>query len=210
MSFKITNSPQKTIPDSDSETSILVPNDFLQALESLRGISPRPEIHLNEVPAPKRLAPYSLALTAEVNSDTKTIDPDCYLGDGRLVVIYDPAGQPAWGGTFRIIAQLTANLENEVRDDPFLGEVVWSWLTDSFQDSGVGIHHLSGTVTRVLSESFGKIELTGSETEIELRASWTPNSPDIEPHALAWINAMSSICGLSPCIEGVTTLRLKR
>jgi len=43
-----------------------VPEDFVRVLHSLRAARLRPEIHLEEVPAPGRIAPYSVALTGEV------------------------------------------------------------------------------------------------------------------------------------------------
>ena len=131
---------------------------------SLRGRRQRPEVRLDEVPAPTRVAPFALALTAEVNP---TPEPETLLGNGRFVVLHDPDGQSAWDGTFRVIVMARATLEDELGADPLLGEVGWAWLTDSLADAGAGYHSLSGTVTRVLSESFGGLSLRGREVEIE-------------------------------------------
>ena len=43
--------------------------DFRTALTSLREVRLRPEMVLEEAPAPQRLAPYAIALTAEVVVD---------------------------------------------------------------------------------------------------------------------------------------------
>ncbi|ROR74293.1 DUF3000 domain-containing protein [Bogoriella caseilytica] len=188
-----------------------VPADFHAALESLRDHSGelRPELHLEEVPPPTRMAPYSLALTGEVNADPQ-LDPDELLGHGRFVVLHDPAGQEAWHGPFRVIVMAKAALEPEVGQDPLLGEVGWSWLIDALGDAGAGFHHLSGTVTRVLSETFGGLELRSGEVEIELRASWTPTTPDLGPHLQAWAQAACAAAGLEPLPENVAALGRRR
>lgn len=186
---------------------VAVPPDFEEALLSLRGHRQRPELHLEEVPAPTRIAPFALALTAEVNPTT---DPESMLGSGRFVVLHDPAGQSAWNGSFRIIVMARAQLEDELGADPLLGEVGWAWLTDALATAGAGYHSLSGTVTRVLSESFGGLALRDREVEIEVRASWSPNTTDLGPHLTAWTELTSSAAGLEPLPEGVTALAPRR
>lgn len=188
----------------------VAPPDFEDALLSLRGHRLRPEVHLEEVPAPTRLAPYALALTAEINADPRTRDPESFLGSGRFVVLHDPGGHEAWQGTFRVIVLARATLEPEMGGDPLLGEVGWTWLTDALTDGGAGYHHLSGTVTRVLSETFGGLELTGGEVEIEVRASWTPTTTDLGPHLLAWAAMTCAASGLEPLPENVTSLTSRR
>jgi hypothetical protein len=181
----------------------VAPFEFEQALLSLRGHRLRPELRLEEVPAPTRVAPYALALTAEVNP---TPDPDTMVGSGRFVVLYDPEGQEAWNGNFRVIVMGRAQLERELGADPFLGEVGWAWLTDALRDEGADYHSLSGSVTRVLSESFGGLELRDSDVEIEIRASWTPATYDLRPHLRAWALMACCAAGLPPIPENVTTL----
>lgn len=184
-----------------------IPPDFEEALLSLRGHRQRPEIRLEEVPAPTRIAPYALALTAEVNAG---VDPETMLGNGRFVVLHDPDGQPAWDGTFRVVVMARATLEDELGGDPMLGEVGWTWLVDALADCGVGYHSLSGTVTRVLSESFGGISLEDRDVELEIRASWSPNTTDLGPHLAAWVALLGSTTGLEPLPQGVTALVPRR
>ncbi|WP_156250668.1 DUF3000 domain-containing protein [Pseudactinotalea terrae] len=183
------------------------PPDFEAALLSLRGHRLRPELHLEEVPAPTRIAPYALALTGEVN---RTRDPDDLLGSGRFVVLYDPEGQDAWNGDFRAIIMGRARMEPEVAQDPMLGEVGWAWLTDALAECGAEYHSLSGTVTRVLSETFGGLELRGGEVEIEVRASWTPGTTDLGPHLRAWALLLSQVSGLPPIPDNVSPLGRRR
>lgn len=185
----------------------VAPEEFEAALLSLRGHRLRPELRLEEVPPPTRIAPYALALTGEVNPST---DPDDFLGNGRFVVLYDPEGQEAWNGTFRVIVMARARLEDELGADAMLGEVGWSWLTDALATEEAGYHSLSGTVTRVLSETFGGLELRGGEVEIEVRASWTPTSNDLAPHLRAWALLACQAAGLPPMPDNVSSLNRRR
>lgn len=185
----------------------VAPPDFEAALLSLRGHRMRPELHLEEVPAPTRIAPYALALTGEVN---RTRDPEDMLGSGRFVVLYDPDGQEAWNGEFRVIIMARAGMEQEVGQDPLLGEVGWSWLTEALVEYEADHHSLSGTVTRVLSETFGGLELRSGEVEIEVRASWTPGTTDLAPHLRAWALVMAQACGLPPIPDNVSMLSRRR
>ncbi|UFU04788.1 DUF3000 domain-containing protein [Ruania halotolerans] len=183
------------------------PPDFEAALLSLRGHRMRPEFHLEEVPAPTRIAPYALALTGEVNP---TRDPDDMVGNGRFVVLYDPEGQEAWNGEFRVIVMARATLEPEFAADPMLGEVAWTWLTEALAVEEVAYHSLSGTVTRVLSETFGGLELRAGEVEIEIRASWTPQTSDLAPHLRSWALLACQAAGLPPVPDNVSQLKQRR
>jgi hypothetical protein len=61
-----------------------VPPEFARALASIRAAAPRPEVVLEETPAPQRLAPHAVALSADVVSP---LDPDAEIGTGRLVLL---------------------------------------------------------------------------------------------------------------------------
>ena len=57
------------------------------ALASLKSPKLRPEFELEEVPAPGRLAPHSIAIAVEsVDADDKE------LAIGRFIVLHDPEG----------------------------------------------------------------------------------------------------------------------
>src|SRR5690349_19410282 len=87
---------ETTLRDVGSTESAMA-DVFAQALASLRGTPVRPEVTLAEIPAPKRIAPYSFALSAEARRD------DVEVASGRLVVLYDPDGQPGWEGELRLV-----------------------------------------------------------------------------------------------------------
>ena len=63
---------------------------FNQLVEEVRRSPLRPEVTTEEVPAPLRLAPYSLAIAAEV------LEGDDDLSNGRLVLLYDPEFVETW------------------------------------------------------------------------------------------------------------------
>lgn len=193
----------KTLKFYSGIVDTAIPPDFKAALLSLRGHQLRPEFLLQEVPAPAKIAPYAAALTGDV---THPEDSDSFIGSGRFVILYDPAGQAAWEGTMRIIVLSKAQLEPEMGEDPFLGEVGWAWLTDALQEEQAAYHALSGTVTRALSETFGGLELHYGNVHIEIRASWTPKSTDLAPHLRAWALTTCQAAGLPPDSENVSNL----
>ena len=184
-----------------------VPEEFSRALAAIRAARPRSEVVLEETPAPQRLAPYSVALTADVVSP---LDPDVEIGTGRLVLLHDPAGHEAWQGTFRLVTYVRAELEHEMAADPLLPGVGWAWLTESLDSHQAGFTAASGTVTRVASESFGAIAGEAASAQIEIRASWTPLDDAFEAHLLAWCELLCTTAGLPPVAPGVVTLPTRR
>lgn len=185
------------------------PPEFLRALRSLRGVTLRPEVHLEEAPGPTRIAPYTAALVAEVRTGRRDVDAD-ELASGRFVVLHDPAGQEAWNGAFRLVTLVRAALEPEVGQDPLLAEVAWSWFAEALAIADVDVRAAGGTVTRVLSQSFGTLDERPELCELELRASWTARDEDLAPHLRAWGTLLCTVAGLPPLPEGVVTLGPRR
>lgn len=182
-----------------------VPAEFVRALRSLRGVPVRPEVVLDEVPGPARIAPFTAALTADVRTTRRSVAAED-LASGRFVVLYDPEGQEAWEGSFRLVTLVRATLEPEVGADPMLAEVAWSWFAESLATAGVEPHAAGGTVTRVLSQSFGALERREEQTELEIRASWTAWDEQLAPHLTAWTTLLCTAAGLPPLPEGVVAL----
>lgn len=181
-----------------------VPEDFVRVLHSLREARLRPEILLEEVPAPGRIAPYSVALTGDVRP-RRGVDGE-ELASGRFVVLYDPAGQDAWDGTIRVVTLLRAAVEDELAADPLLSHVAWTWLEDALEEAEVSHRALGGTVTRVVSDTFGVLVERPGEVELELRASWTATDTDLGRHLEAWGTLLCTGAGLPPLPDGVTAL----
>lgn len=180
-----------------------------------RDAQARRDLQFEDVPAPKRLAPYATAIAATVQRD------DADVAWGRLVLLYDPDGQQGWDGCYRLVAYIRAEVEPEIAADPLLGEVGWSWLSEALDTHVPGYAVPSGTVTRVITEGFGakrdELPLTG----FELRASWSPAGPagvgdtgpgrgelaslDFSAHIAAWCDCLSTAAGLEP--QGTRALR---
>lgn len=186
-----------------------VPAEFVRALRSLRAVAVRPEVSLDEVPGPARIAPFSAALTAEVRSARRSVAAD-ELASGRFVVLHDPEGQEAWEGRFRLVTLVRASLEPELGTDVMLPEVAWSWFTDSLAAAGLDPRAAGGTVTRVLSHSFGAIERLEESADLEIRASWTADDEHLGPHLVAWTTLLCTVAGLEPLPEGVSPLAPRR
>ncbi len=172
-----------------------------QAVASLKISGIRPEIEIEEVPAPARLAPHSAALAADAVGPN---DED--LANGRFVVLHDPEGQETWDGNFRIVSFVKASIEADVVNDEIFDEVAWSWLTETLSDFKANHHNISGTVTRTVSRSFAGLEDRPKQTELELRASWTPESFDLGPHLQAWLALLEICAGLIPLPQGITAI----
>lgn len=175
------------------------------AVASLQITGIRPEILLEEVPAPSRLAPFSAALAVDaVNAD----DED--LASGRFVVLHDPDGQPTWDGEFRVVTFVKAPIESDVVTDDIFDEVAWSWLMECLGDNDADYHHLSGTVTRTVSRSFADLKDRKDESDLEIRASWTANSSDLSAHLRGWLQLVETCAGLQPIPQGITAIARTR
>ena len=179
--------------------------EFAQALRDLRVARLRPEVRLTEVPAPSRIAPYAVALTAEVVT-AGVHDEGDELASGRFVLLYDPSAPEPWDGVWRAVTFARAELEPELANDPLLGAVGWSWLMDALEHHDAPYVAQGGTVTRVVSESFAALDDRSATVEMEIRASWTPTGPDVGIHLAAWADLLCTIAGLPPLPEGVVAL----
>lgn len=180
------------------------PPPFRRALDSLREVQLRPEVTLEEAPAPQRLAPFAVAMTADLGQQGEE------LGSGRFVVLHDPSGHDGWDGTFRVVTFARTSLDPEMAADPVLTEVGWSWLLECLAARGAEYSSPSGTVTRVASESFGGMADRPASAELEIRASWTPTTDDLAPHLTAWADLLCTAAGLPPVPPGVIPLQERR
>src|SRR4051794_3648524 len=125
------------------------PEEFLVAVRRLRAVRLRPEVVLEEVPAPQRIAPFARARSADAVADGEE------LATGRFVVLHDPAAPEAWEGDFRVVSFVRAALEPELGADPLLGQVGWSWLEEALDAAGVAAVAVGGAGTPGGSGSHG-------------------------------------------------------
>lgn len=171
---------------------------------------PRPDLHVEEVPAPQRLAPQALALTAELWDHQGE-----EVGSGRFVLLHDPDGTDEWEGTFRAVVFVRAPLEAELATDLLQADVGWSWLMDALDGASAPARQLGGTVTRTFSASFGTMDERPASGAIEIRASWTPQPGDqpedsMERHVTAWLALLEMACGMVPMPQEVTRVDTPR
>lgn len=183
--------------------STVLPETFARAVEGLRAVRVRPEIVLEEMPAPQRLAPYAYAMGAAVLRQPELADDD--VATGRLILLHDPEGHEAWDGTLRLVTYVTAELEPDLAADPLLPAVGWSWLVDALEAHEAAYTALGGTVTQTMSTRFGNLAGPPTAADVEIRASWTPLDRELNAHVRAWCGLLASTAGLPP--PGVTQLR---
>lgn len=184
-----------------------MPDAFRRAAHDLAVATWRPELLVEEIPAPQRIAPYSVAVTADVLAAGEEV------GSGRLVLLHDPAGNSAWQGTFRCVTFARADVDPEMVTDPLLASVGWSWLIDALEANSARFLAPSGTVTSVSSESFGGMADEPPRAEVEVRASWTPQLDDgagLSVHLNAWAELLCTTAGLPPLPAGVVSMPSRR
>ncbi len=180
---------------------------FDSALAALADFPWRAELDVEQIPSPQRIAPHTAAIGADV------MVGGAEVGSGRLVVLHDPDGNPAWDGTFRCVTFARADVDLEMVTDPLLSEVAWSWLTDALATRGAQHTAASGTITAVSSRCFGGMVEEPDRAEVEVRASWTMllrDPADFPRHLAAWQDLLCTTAGLPPLPEGVVQLDLTR
>jgi hypothetical protein len=184
------------------------PPEFAEAVRAMGEARMRPEVLCEPMPAPQRIAPYAAALSADVTVDGADVST------GRIILLHDPAGNDSWDGTYRCVAYARADIDLEMITDPALADVGWSWLTEALAAHGASYTAVSGTVTRVATDSFGQMADDSGSAQIEIRASWTPvlvdDRLDITCHVEAWGELLCTAAGLPPVPEGVTAMPSRR
>ena len=204
------------VPATSGAAATPPPEGFALACAALRtwAGSDHTPVLLTEVEAPARVAPFGIALAAELGDDDPELEPPA---SGRFVVLHDPAGQPGWGGDTRVVIFARADLEPDLARDPLLSEVAWSWVSEALTAHGAGHHAGGGTVTVTASRRFGVLA-DGSapagepaeSCEVELRCSWTPSTTDggaLTAHLSAFCDLLATTAGRPPDTPGVVTLR---
>jgi len=179
---------------------------FAEAEAAVRSATFRGDLTVRDIPSPQGLAPFSIALAADVRPDDHGDSP---YGTGRLILLHDPDGQESWGGSWRIVTFAQAPLESEIGTDPLLADVTWSWLVDALETRGAPYHSPSGTATKILSKGFGALAAEGDGAQIELRASWSPVG-SFRSHVEAWAELVCMLAGLPPGSEDIAVFGARR
>ena len=114
------------------------PEAFTRAVAGLRAATPRPEILIEEIAAPQRLAPFAFSLSATVLRDGEEV------ATGRLILLHEPSGHDSWQGDLRLVTLVTAELESDMAGDPLLPAVAWTWLADALEQQGAAHTAIGG------------------------------------------------------------------
>ena len=173
---------------------------FREAIEAMTGARTRSELEWEEIPAPLRMAPHAFACNGSILMHGEE------LSSGRLVILHNPAGDSSWEGHYRCVALVQAQLEPEFAVESMLGDVAWSWVTESLELHDAEAIHLGCTATRVVSQSYGALASRPSTVDVEMRVSWTPTSSDLGPHFAAWSAMLAAAGGLPPAPPEVATI----
>jgi hypothetical protein len=174
-------------------------SQFAAAVDQLRSAAVRPEVVVDEMPAPTRIAPFAHALSGEI------VVADEELASGRFILLHDPAGHDAWDGTYRCVTFARAEIEGDMAEDPVLPAVGWSWLEDALASRGAEATAVGGSVTVVHTEGFGSMADDAHRSQVEVRASWTPLT-GVADHLGAWGDLLAAVAGLPPLAPDVAYL----
>ena len=166
--------------------------EFALSTRALSHAPVRHEVQWEEIPAPSRLAPFAWAAQAEILAHEQE------LASGKFIALHDPAGRDEWGGNTRIVTLMQARLEHEFALETMLADVAWSWVTESLELAEAQAHHLGCTVTRVISQSYGELAVRPTTVDVEMRASWSPASLELDAHFGAWTAMLCAAGGLPP------------
>jgi len=188
------------------------PERFLAALNSISQADVRPEVQLTEVPAPRRSAPFAVAIDGEIDPDAANLGVDPGIGyqfepasaQGTFIVLYDPQGQTNWDGQFRVVTFLEVEVDPVEAADQMLPSIAWTWVIDAIEPHLV--HQLSGTVTVQTSSSFSDLTDSRVKARLQIRASWSPTSDQLGAHLEMWAEMLAMASGLERKPSEVTYL----
>jgi hypothetical protein len=180
------------------------PAVFVTAATALRTFPWDLAVTAVALPAPRGIAPYSAAIEADFDDGD-----DAQAGTGRLILLHDPAGNPAWDGDFRLVTFAQAAIDPVTLLEPLRAAASWGWLIDALTGHDAEFAAPSGTVTVTCSTHFGGLEARPISAEIELRGSWTPRLDEgqgLAPHLAAWQDALRLMAGMPPLNDEVVPL----
>ncbi len=179
------------------------PAQFATAALSLAEPFLRAELTTSQIPAPPEIAPWALAFSAQAPNPA---DTPMNRGVGRLVFLHDPTQFEAWGSNMRVIAYGKSPLENDLGVEEDVAHFWWARLTQALRMHGAQYSHEAGTVTKMTSTGMGSLAHDPNSSEVELRASWSPQHDELGPHLASWQDLIAAMAGFGMDGEGVTRL----
>ena len=179
------------------------PAQFAAAALGLDKAILRSELETTEIPAPPKIAPFALAFAAQVPNPA---DTPMNRGVGRIVFLYDPEQYDTWGSNMRVIAYGKSPVENDLSIEDDVANYWWEWLNRALELHSAKFSHTAGTVTKISSTGMGSLANDPNSSEVEIRASWSPEEDDLGPHLAAWQDLIAGMAGFEMGGEGVTRL----
>jgi hypothetical protein len=179
------------------------PAQFSAAALSLSEPLLRAELITSQIPAPEKIAPWALAFAAQAPNPA---DTPMNRGVGRIVFLHDPEQFDTWGSNMRVIAYGKSPLESDLGIEEDVAHFWWEELIRALKNHGVQYSHEAGTVTKMTSTGMGSLANDPTASEVEIRASWSPQQDDLGPHLAAWQDLIAAMAGFGIDGEGVTRL----
>ena len=183
------------------------PAQFAAAALSLAEPFLREELTTSQIPAPAQIAPWALAFAAQAPNPA---DTPMNRGVGRIVFLHDPTQFDAWGSNMRVIAYGKSPLENDLGIEEDVAHFWWARLEQALRMHGAQYSHEAGTVTKMTSTGMGTLSNDPNSSEVEIRASWSPQSDELGPHLAAWQDLIAAMAGYGMDGEGVTRLTVNQ
>ncbi|MFT4186521.1 MAG: DUF3000 family protein [Micrococcaceae bacterium] len=207
----------------------VLPQDFQEALDSMRGARYRHDLKVKEISAPTDIAPYAVALEASVYKEVEpqsfkprlhvvtensgydnALEQNDALVVGRFILLYHPEYQEAWDGHFRITVYVRGHLDDSYTDNLLVTKSLWAKFNDAMIKREIKHRALGGTVTKISTESFGSISNQLPSLSAELRASWTAVNAEIRSHLEVWSEFITSFVGEPAFTKGVIPIPIQR
>ncbi len=177
--------------------------EFLAAVDAIRSAEVREEIHLKQIEEPDKLATHAIAFTAHIIEDLAT---PADAGTGRFVLLWEPDMQESWGSRFRVVCFAKSPLETNIGADELGSDIAWAWLTDALSNRNAAYANAAGTATRIISSGYGSLSTQADHAELEVRASWSPQSYEIGQHLEAWQDLVCIMSGFAHLPQGVSSI----
>lgn len=186
------------------------PPIFQSAVTAMRAWQQSSHISVVELPAPQGIAPFTFALSAEIDQ------PGQLYTEGWLTLLHDPVGHHSWDGTLRLVSHVIVDLDHSHTIDQPRPTTMWTWLINALRQQDAPYRAAAGTATFTSEVKLGALAKSTTaddvsqgddphdgrdhETFAELRASWTPAANSLGAHAKAWSKLLTNAAANSQAI----------
>ncbi|OXM99589.1 DUF3000 family protein [Bifidobacterium vansinderenii] len=171
-----------------------VPQSVWRAVESVRVMKQRPDIHYCEIPVPSTLADYGIGVQLELDTESAV------FSRGWIMILYSERRRIEWESQWRCVAYASMRMAGSDHNS-LTPSLMWDWLerivTEAREET------LGGTVSLNRNTSFGILSGSAEEpprSDCEIRVSWTP----IEEEG-GWLDAGNQVDIWARFLKSMTT-----